>query len=122
MKDLIIKAKQGDSMATETIINKYMPLVISEASKYHIPGYEFEDIVQHSILSIIKAINLYNINSNSFSSFLAITVKRSNINLLKGTIKHYREVQDETILNNSIDLYGFTVEDEVIAYDMVDKL
>jgi DNA-directed RNA polymerase specialized sigma subunit len=38
MEELIIKAKKGDSMATEAIINKYMPLVISEASKYHIPS------------------------------------------------------------------------------------
>ncbi|SHH24453.1 sigma-70 family RNA polymerase sigma factor [Clostridium grantii] len=122
MKDLIIKAKEGDSIATETIISKYMPLILSEASKYHIPGYEFDDLVQHSILSIIKAINLYNINSNSFSSFLATTVKRSNINLLKSKIKHNREIQDSTNINNVEGNYPFTVEDQYIAYEIVEKL
>ncbi len=122
MEDLIRKAKEGDSKATETIINKYMPLVLSEASKYHIPGYEFDDLVQHSILSIIKAINLYNINSNSFSSFLTTTVKRSNINLLKSKIKHYREIQNSININNLEGNYPFTVEDQYIAYEIVEKL
>lgn len=122
MEELILKAKEGDSKATETIINKYMPLVLSEASKYHIPGYEFDDLVQHSILSIIKAINLYNINSKSFSSFLTTTVKRSNINLLKSKIKHYREVQSSTSIDNFEGNYSFTLEDEYIAYEIVEKL
>jgi RNA polymerase sigma factor (sigma-70 family) len=97
MEELIIKAKKGDSIATEAIINKYMPLVISEASKYHLPGYEFDDIVQHSILSIIKAVMLYKIGAKSFSSFVSTTVKNNNINLLKGTIKHHKEVQNQSI-------------------------
>jgi RNA polymerase sigma factor (sigma-70 family) len=122
MEDLIKKAQAGDEQAVEKIINKYMPLVISEASKYHIPGYDFEDIVQHSILSIIKSIMLYNVGSKSFSTFMSNTVKNNNINLLKGTIKHHREVQDQSILDNIIHGYGFTLEDEVIAHDMVDKL
>lgn len=122
MEELIIKAKEGDNKAVEDIINQYMPLVLSEASKYHIPGYDFEDMVQHCILSIIKAINLYNINSNSFSAFLTTTVKRSNINLLKSKIKHYREVQSSTSIDNFEGNYSFTVEDQYIAYEIVEKL
>lgn len=122
MKDLIIKAKEGDSKAAEAIINKYMPLVMSEASKYHIPGYEFEDKVQHCILSIIKAINLYELNSNSFSSFLTTIVKRNNISLLREKIKHNREVQNTDVINNSKDVYSFTLEDQYIAYEIVSKL
>ncbi|MCD3276185.1 sigma-70 family RNA polymerase sigma factor, partial [Clostridium botulinum C/D] len=41
--------------------------------------------------------------------------------LLKGEIKHFREVPDDNILNKDEE-YEFTVEDEVIVYDQVKKL
>lgn len=99
-----------------------MPLVISEASKYHIPSYDFEDIVQHSILSIIKAIMVYEIGRTSFSSFVSKIVKNNNVNLLLSKMKHNREVQNEELFDNGVNNYLFTLEDEVIAYDMVENL
>jgi RNA polymerase sigma factor (sigma-70 family) len=122
MDNLIKKAQEGEEEALEQIINKYMPLVISEASKYHIPGYDFEDIVQHSILSIIKAINLYKLGSESFSCFLEVTLKRNNINLLKSKMKHNREIQKSNTLENLEDNYPFTLEDQYISYELVKKL
>ncbi|GAA0177131.1 sigma-70 family RNA polymerase sigma factor [Clostridium sediminicola] len=122
MKNLIRKAKEGDSKAVESIINKYMPLVLSEASKYHIPGYEYDDIVQHCFLSIIKAIKLYKIGQTSFSSFVSKVVKNNNVNLLLSKIKHNREIQNDELLDNGLKNYSFTIEDEVIAYEMVENL
>lgn len=122
MKELIEKSQSGDSNATLEIINKYMPLIISEASKYKIPGFEFEDLVQHSILSIIKGIKLYEIGGTSFSSFIAKVVKNNNINLLKNKIKHNREVQSQELIDQRANEISFTIEDEVMAYDMVKNL
>ncbi|GAA0179073.1 hypothetical protein SH2C18_20160 [Clostridium sediminicola] len=119
MEELIKKAKSGDCSAVEEIINVYMPLVINQAHKYKIPGYDHEDIVQHSILSIIKGIKLYKVGDTSFSSFIAKVVKNNNVNLLKSKMKHNREVQNEELLNDMPSENSFTVEDQVIAYDMV---
>jgi RNA polymerase sigma factor (sigma-70 family) len=122
MDELIIRAKQGDASATEEIINNYMPLVINQACKYKIAGYEYEDLVQHSILSVIQAIQLYEIKHTSFASFVAKVVKNNNINLLLSKMKHNREVQSEEVIKDSLSNYYFTLEDEVIAYDMVKSL
>ena len=43
--------------------------------------------------------------------------------LLKGEIKHFREVSNSEMLDfDAVEDYKFTLEDEVIAYDEVKKL
>lgn len=122
VQDLIRRAKSGDTNATEEIINKYTPLVISVASKYHIPGYEFDDLVQHCYLSIIKAIKLYKLGTSSFGAYVSMSVRNNMKDLLRNKIKHNREVPSSDALEmNSIE-YLFTIEDQIIAYDQIEKM
>jgi DNA-directed RNA polymerase specialized sigma subunit len=122
MENLLKKAKNNDWKAIQEIINKYIPLVLSESSKYEIPGYDFEDIVQHSILSIIKSIKLYKISLNSFDSFVATNLKLNNIKLLKSKMKHNREIQNLNNMGDTEDNYLFTIGDQTIAYNLVEHL
>ena len=93
------------------------------ASRYHIPGYELEDLVQHGYLSVIKAISMYKLGSNSFNGYCINAITMNFKALLKGEIKHYREMPSNEVLDfdTAID-YEFTLEDEVIAYEEVKKL
>ena len=117
MEDLVKKAKTGDEEAVVEVINKFKYLILKEASKYHIPSYEFEDLVQHGYLSVIKAIEMYKLGSNSFNGYCINTIKTNFKALLKGKIKHYREVPNaEPISIGAATDYSFTLEDEVIAY------
>lgn len=123
MEQLVEKAKNKDNGATEEIIEKFKYLIFKEASKYHIPGYEIEDLVQHGYLSVIKAIAMYKLGSNSFNGYCIKSITMNFNALLKGEIKHYREVASNEMLDfdTAID-YEFTLEDEVIAYEEVKKL
>ncbi|SHH72865.1 sigma factor [Clostridium grantii] len=122
MENLLKKAKNNDWKAIQEIINKYMPLVLSESSKYDIPGYDFEDIVQHSILSIIKSIKLYKTGLNSFDSFVVTNIKSNNTKLLKSKMKHNREIQNLNNMEISEESYVFTIGDQAIAYNLVESL
>ena len=55
MEKLVEKAKNKDEVATGEIIEKFKYLILKEASRYHVPGYDFEDLVQHGSLSVIRA-------------------------------------------------------------------
>ena len=46
VEKLVEKAKTKDDSATGEIIEKFKYLIFKEAFKYHIPGYELEDLVQ----------------------------------------------------------------------------
>lgn len=115
MEKLVKKAKEGDSNSMTIILNKFNYFIIKHAKKYIVPSHDFEDLIQHSFLSIIKAVNLYKLGSNNFTTYCNNAIINNLKALLKGHIKHYREVQDDGIL--SIQTYDFTLEDEVIAHE-----
>ncbi|KOA78096.1 RNA polymerase sigma factor [Clostridium botulinum] len=121
MEEVIRKARGGDVKSINSIINKYKNFVFKKAAGYNIPGYDFEDLVQHGYLSIIKAIRMYRLGSSSYNGYFLNAISTNFAALLKGEIKHFREVPDDNILNKDEE-YEFTVEDEVIVYDQVKKL
>ncbi|MBZ9609322.1 sigma-70 family RNA polymerase sigma factor [Clostridium estertheticum] len=117
MEKLVEKAKTKESGATEAIIEKFKYLIFKEASRYHIPGYELEDLVQHGYLSVIKAIDMYKLGSNSFNGYCINSIRMNFKALLKGQIKHFREIPNNEMLDfDTAGHYEFTLEDEVIAY------
>ncbi|MBU3146001.1 sigma-70 family RNA polymerase sigma factor [Clostridium sp. CF012] len=123
MEKLIEKAKTREGGATEEIIEKFKHLIFKEAARYHIPGYALEDLVQHGYLSVIKAIAMYTLGSNSFNGYCINSIRMNFKALLKGQIKHFREVPNNEMLDyDTSGDYEFTLEDEVIAYDEVKKL
>jgi RNA polymerase sporulation-specific sigma factor len=123
VEKLVEKAKSKDEVATGEIIEKFKYLILKEASRYHVPGYELEDLVQHGYLSVIRAIAMYKLGSNSFYGYCISAIKMNFKALLKGEIKHFREVPNNEMLDfDTAGDYEFTLEDEVIAYDEMKKL
>ncbi|WP_461206677.1 sigma-70 family RNA polymerase sigma factor [Clostridium sp. DL1XJH146] len=122
MEKLLKKAKGNDDQAIEQIISDYMPLVIKESSKYKIKGYDFEDIVQHNILSIIKSVKIYEAKGESFEKFVEENIKLDNFNLYKRKMKHNREIQNRYPFENLEEKYIFTVEEQSMAYDLSKKI
>ncbi|MBV7271626.1 sigma-70 family RNA polymerase sigma factor [Clostridiaceae bacterium UIB06] len=120
IEELIKRAKGGDSSAVDEIIQKFSCFVIKQAAKYRIPSYEFDDLVQHGYLSIIRAIHLYKMGNCSFTTYCNSAVINNFKALLKGEIKHLREIQDDSIID--LKEHDFTLEDEVIAYDEAQKV
>jgi RNA polymerase sporulation-specific sigma factor len=123
VEKLVEKAKAKEENATEQIIEKFKYLIFKDAAKYHIPGYELEDLIQHGYLSVIKAISMYKLGSKSFNGYCITDIKMNFKALLKGQIKHFREVPSNEMLDfDTAGDYKFTLEDEVIVYAEVKKL
>ena len=78
MHQLIKKYRRGDNRALQKIIDNFIHLILKEASKYKIKCYDYEDLVQHGYLSVIKATNMYN-----------IPYYKNNKSLLKGPMDYY---------------------------------
>jgi len=66
---------------------------------------------------------MYKLGSNSFNGYCINAIRLNFKALLKGEIKHFREVPNSDMLDfDGLGNYEFTLEDEVIAYDEVKKL
>ncbi|NFH45685.1 sigma-70 family RNA polymerase sigma factor [Clostridium sporogenes] len=113
MHKLIKKYREGDNRALQKIIDNFIPLILKEASKYKIKCYDYEDLVQHGYLSIIKAANMYKGEDINFKFYCIKAIKQNYKALLKGQIKHHREIPED----KDIYPYEFTLEDEILAYE-----
>lgn len=114
MYRLLKKYREGDEKAIEKIIEAFVPLILKESSRYRVKCYDYEDLVQHGYLSVMKAANMYKGSGESFKFYCIKAIKQNYKALLKGEIKHYREIPEE---KDDRFPYKFTVEDEVIAYE-----
>ncbi|EJO5349444.1 sigma-70 family RNA polymerase sigma factor [Clostridium botulinum] len=118
MYQYVKKYKQGDKKALKYIIDKFSPIILKEAAKYKIKCYDYEDLVQHGYLSVIKAVNMYKGNGDSFKYYCIKAIKQNYKALLKGEIKHHREIPEE----KDIYPYEFTLEDEILAYEKIKEV
>lgn len=110
----------GDGSSVLKIIDKFMPLILKESGRYKIKSYDYEDLVQHGCLSVIKAAKMFKGEKDTFPGYCVAAIRQNYKALLKGEIKHYREVSGEESLQT--EEYAFTIEDEMIAYEKVEIL
>lgn len=118
MHQLIKKYREGDNRALQKIIDNFIPLILKEASKYKIKCYDYEDLVQHGYLSVIKAANMYKGEDKNFKFYCIKAIKQNYKALLKDEIKHHREIPED----KDIYTYEFTLEDEILAYEKIKEV
>ncbi|MGO5066927.1 sigma-70 family RNA polymerase sigma factor [Clostridium sp. LCP25S3_F8] len=118
MYQLVKLYKSGEDAILKDIIDKFVPIILKEAAKYKIKCYDYEDLVQHGYLSVIKAVNMYKGNGDSFKYYCIKAIKQNYRALLKGEIKHHREIPEE----KDIYPYKFTLEDEILAYEKIKEV
>lgn len=100
-KELLIKAKEGDKAAREEILKMFRPLILSCVSRIYVSGMEKSDLIQIGYVSLLKAINNFNISSDSFTAYVNNSVKNNFYYLIRGKAKlKYDTALDEEILSD----------------------
>lgn len=54
--ELVRAAKAGDPRAREQLIERFMPLVVSQARHFRVEGLEFADLVQEGVVGLPRAL------------------------------------------------------------------
>ena len=74
---LIARARSGDQMAVEQILNGYKNLVRSFARRYILPDGYTEDLIQEGMIGLYNAIGDFDETKGmSFKNFACLCVKR----------------------------------------------
>ncbi len=77
-------AKDGNSLATEYIIEKYKNFVKAKSRTYFLIGADHEDIIQEGMIGLYKAIRDYSLDGgSSFRSFADLCITRQIITAIK---------------------------------------
>ncbi len=70
MKDLLKKAREGDSYARDRLVNCNLKLVFNLVKRFQNRGYELEDLFQIGCIGLMKAIDKFDMNYNvKFSTY-----------------------------------------------------
>src|SRR6056297_2399593 len=104
---IIEKAKNGNELAIEYLINENMDIVYSKAKYFFIKGLDKDDVIQEGMVGLYKAIRDYKFEREaSFRGFCQLCVHRQLVSAIKRANR-----QKHIPLNTSTSL------DKTIDYD-----
>ncbi len=82
--NLVIRARNGDDGALDTLIRRYTGFVRLKASSYFLAGGESEDLIQEGLIGLYKAVRDFRSDKEtSFRSFAELCITRQIITAIK---------------------------------------
>lgn len=119
---LVELINRGHYKYLQFLINRYMPYVISVASRYNAGGLDTEDFIQEGVLAIFSAVKSYDSTKASFKTFVCLCINRAMSSALSratGNAKHIPESMlmpiDDVELADMSDPESIIIEKE--SYD-----
>src|SRR5690349_20230577 len=86
---LVLKARNGDSVALDALIRRYTSFVRLKASSYFLVGGEGEDLIQEGLIGLCKAVRDFRADKEtSFRSFAELCVTRQIITAIKTATRY----------------------------------
>jgi RNA polymerase sporulation-specific sigma factor len=81
---LVLKARNGDGVALDSLLRRYTAFVRLKASSYFLAGGDSEDLVQEGLIGLYKAVRDFRTDKEtSFRSFAELCVTRQIITAIK---------------------------------------
>ena len=81
---LVIRARNGDTQAMDTLIRRYTGFVRLKASSYFLIGGDSEDLIQEGLIGLYKAVRDFRSDKEtSFRSFAELCITRGIITAIK---------------------------------------
>ncbi|MGI8726967.1 MAG: RNA polymerase sporulation sigma factor SigH, partial [Solirubrobacterales bacterium] len=81
---LLAKARRGDSIAYDRLVNRYRGFVRLKASSYFLLGGEGEDLIQEGLVGLYKAVRDFRPDrESSFRNFAELCITRQMITAVK---------------------------------------
>jgi RNA polymerase sporulation-specific sigma factor len=81
---LVIRARNGDTAAMDTLIRRYTGFVRLKSSSYFLAGGDSEDLIQEGLIGLYKAVRDFRSDKEtSFRSFAELCITRQIITAIK---------------------------------------
>jgi RNA polymerase sporulation-specific sigma factor len=81
---LVLRARNGDSVAMDAMLRRYTGFVRLKASSYFIAGGESDDLIQEGLVGLYKAVRDFRTDKEtSFRSFAELCITRQIITAIK---------------------------------------
>ena len=86
---LVMRARNGDTVARDALIRRYTGFVRLKASSYFLAGGDGEDLIQEGLIGLFKAVRDFRADKEtSFRSFAELCVTRQIITAIKTATRY----------------------------------
>src|SRR5215211_5451084 len=86
---LVLRARNGDDVALDSLIRRYTGFVRLKASSYFIAGGESDDLIQEGMIGLYKAVRDFRTDKDtSFRSFAELCITRQIITAIKAATRY----------------------------------
>jgi RNA polymerase primary sigma factor len=110
-RDLFKKAKAGDQLAYETLINSNLRFVVSIAKNYVGKGLELDELIQEGNYGLIKAFNKFDLDKNcKFITYAVWWIRQSiltaiheNSNIVRIPVNKITNIMKTNRLKNELE-------------------
>src|SRR6059058_5736703 len=84
---IVLRARNGDSVAMDALIRRYHGFVRLKASSYFLAGGDADDLIQEGLIGLYKAVRDFSPEKSSFRSFAELCVTRQIITAIKSATR-----------------------------------
>lgn len=110
---LLLLAKDNDESAKEAIIKQFYALIVYQSKEIFLSAYTYDDLIQTGIVSLLKAIESFDINKGiqAFSSYVFWCVKNNFNYLCRQEIRYNQCYSLNTVLKDGMESIDFIASD-----------
>jgi len=83
IENLVLKAKNGDTLSKEKLAQEFRPLIINISKKTFLHGYDNHDIQNECYRTLFRCVFLYNVQNHRFVAYATNGIKNNINDLIK---------------------------------------
>lgn len=119
--DLVKRAKSGDKVALEELMNKFKFYIIKCSNNVYINGYEKDDLIQIGYISLINAVKNYELTKGNFTSYVNAAIQHNFNYLIRGKAKENYVQSLNTIISENVELGDIIGSEESFEEEFMKK-
>lgn len=122
LKELLIRAKNGDKAAVEEICKMFNGMIVNLARSFYINGYTLEDMIQEGRVSLIKAVQKYDIDSKyPFTAYAFSAVEKNFYYEIRSNSKKLSCCSLYSVNKNGTEVIEMIASEENMEEDLIKK-
>ena len=117
----LIKVTGNREAATEIILERYKPLVKSQAALFYLAGGDEDDLIQEGMIGLFKAVRDYDGKKNAgFAGFAKLCVRRQIVKAIEASNRKKHAPLNSYISFDSDGDENQTISEDVLAESTLD--
>lgn len=113
IEELVREAKLGNKQSMEELMKAFENYIYKSAMSIYVSGYEQEDLMQLGYITVMKAVEKYNIEKTNFVNYVTLAITNNYRALIRGKVKDKGVASLDADLGDGFNL-GDMLKDELV--------